>query len=213
MNTDFTTGLIQAFKDTKKDTFTLSDVEGVLKEYKTQRNEARAKVFMFGKYKGKQIMDVAALDPGYLKWLKQQSWYEKWAIIHPTVDKGLLIHGWASLDLLEPIPHGYCKLYFFLPIVDILGLRYMWGRNRHLWSISRSIHYLPLRRRLRARMPLFRRLCSRVAMAGTCCICSLGGILGLLHTFPLASTEYIPSSISRLYLSLFSFLCLSSRHE
>jgi uncharacterized protein (DUF3820 family) len=48
------------------------ELEQAINDYYNMKAESSP--LIYGKYKGKQIVDVAKWDPNYLKWMTRQSW-------------------------------------------------------------------------------------------------------------------------------------------
>lgn len=84
--------LVSHIEAAKQKTYTLADIQRLVKEFGTQEYEARKKtanVFRRGKYQGRTVEDVATFDRNYLEWTFKQSWMDNQKMLKEHIEKAL----------------------------------------------------------------------------------------------------------------------------
>ena len=76
----------------KQETYTLSDIQNLIKEFglmEYEKRKATADVLQRGKYAGRKVSDVASFDLQYLAWMVKQPWLDNQNMLKEHILKAL----------------------------------------------------------------------------------------------------------------------------
>lgn len=76
----------------KQETYTLSDIQALIKEFgmaEYEKRKATADIISFGKYKDRKVSDVASFDLQYLAWMAKQPFMDNKKMLMEHIQKAL----------------------------------------------------------------------------------------------------------------------------
>lgn len=97
----------------------------------TQSNELMT--LPFGKYRGRELSEVATIDPGYLDWLAAQDWFEqKFGALFQTVITNNYFTEAAETPEHNAMQVRFLERDYQWKLARLLGMRAWWHEARRV---------------------------------------------------------------------------------